>query len=168
MIILAICMLEELNMLDKYGSDYNNYRKSTPFLFPVPSWLMKILKAPGRLVIRKEYPEKRRDVGLIITVYTIILIIFSLPFLDVKTYGYPTFFNKTRAGKQTIESILEIIKGETDRRTMSAYFNYFEPFGTDAVEALTGLLGDSNPIKREFASNLLGRINSPGVVNTFT
>lgn len=36
MIIIAICMIEELTMSNKYGNEYDDYRKKTPFLFPLP------------------------------------------------------------------------------------------------------------------------------------
>jgi len=158
MIILAICMLEEMKMKDKYGNEYENYRMITPFLFPIPVWLKKILQAPGRLIIRKEHPEKRSEIGIIIIAYTVIIMLLSIPFMNVRTYGYPTFFNRVRDSKSSIGSILEKIDGETDRRTLSTYFNQLESHGPDASEALTGLLKESDPVKREFASNLFGRI----------
>ena len=58
LVIIGICMLEEIKMREKAGEDYDEYRNRTPFLFPIPTLMKKIIKLPIRLVIRKDRPEK--------------------------------------------------------------------------------------------------------------
>ncbi len=76
MIIVGIALHEEIEMRKKYGEDYINYCKKTPFMIPLPRSLSNIIIAPSRLLV-KGFPRSRRDIAIILTIYTIILIASS-------------------------------------------------------------------------------------------
>jgi len=59
MIIVAICMLEELSMRNKYGEEYDSYREKTPFLLPLPKWTNSIIAFPAKLFTTSNFPETR-------------------------------------------------------------------------------------------------------------
>jgi len=82
MIIIGICMLEEIKMKEQYGHSYEEYRSRTPFMFPLPEWLVWIIKAPMRRIIRKERPEKSKEVAWVILIYTLIFMALSLFWVD--------------------------------------------------------------------------------------
>ena len=82
MVIIGICMLEELRMRDKAGEEYDYYRDKTPFLFPMPRILKRLVKLPGKLIVHDKYPTKSRQIGLIVLLYTIVLMGFSLFWTD--------------------------------------------------------------------------------------
>ena len=88
MIIIAICMIEELSMKDKYGVAYDEYREKTPFLFPMPKWMKAILKVPMKLITKEKFPKNRKQVAGITLVYTFIFMIISLIWVDI---GSKTF-----------------------------------------------------------------------------
>ena len=62
MIIVGICLMEEIRMMKITGGAYSKYRESSPFLFPLPGWLNRILTWPGRLITKGEYPGKHGQV----------------------------------------------------------------------------------------------------------
>ncbi len=53
------------------------------FLFPLQSLLKRIIEAPMKFIIRKNRPENRKDVGVVIFLYTIIFIGLSLFWVDL-------------------------------------------------------------------------------------
>ena len=65
MIIIGICLLEELRMKEKYGDAYEVYQSSAPFLFPMPKWMKNILKAPMRYILRIDWPNSRKQVAAV-------------------------------------------------------------------------------------------------------
>lgn len=81
MVIIGVAMTEEISMARDNGETYESYRRHTPFLFPVPRWFAKIVSAPMRWILRKDWPESGRQVAIVIGVYTTILIIASVPFV---------------------------------------------------------------------------------------
>jgi protein-S-isoprenylcysteine O-methyltransferase Ste14 len=54
--IIGVAMLEELNMRKRHGAAYETYRRSAPFLFPVPSFFEKIFAFPVRALFKKSEP----------------------------------------------------------------------------------------------------------------
>ncbi len=157
MIIIAICMLEELSMKDKYGEDYDEYRSKTPFLFPVPKWLKSIIKVPVKLITRNRFPQNRKQVAGVTLLYTIILMAVSLIWVDFG-YNHSTASTALNNPGTVIDSITLEIQNTHERRVLSRHFGKLGKLGNDAVDPLLNYLADKDPVKREFAANQLGRI----------
>ncbi|MEM2088213.1 MAG: hypothetical protein QXF52_05990 [Thermoproteota archaeon] len=77
-IIIGVALQEENFMLEKYGKEYINYRSKTPFMLPLPKPIGEILKSPQKLVFRKSYPEKNREILIVLAIYFLILLGASL------------------------------------------------------------------------------------------
>lgn len=159
MIIIAICMIEELAMKEKYGSEYDNYREKTPFLFPLPRWVKLILKEPMRFITKDRFPQSRKQVAGITIIYTIIFMALSLVWVD---------FGLDEAGrlatvenpKKVIDSITNEIQHTFERRELSEQFEVLGNLEDAAVDPLIAYLSDPDPVKREFATNQLGRLSN--------
>lgn len=73
LVIVGVAMLEEIGMRRRYGEAYARYRRTTPFLFPVPSVVASMLRWPTRLLFRKDVPARRREVAILIPLYAVVL-----------------------------------------------------------------------------------------------
>ncbi|MEM1928031.1 MAG: DUF1295 domain-containing protein [Acidilobaceae archaeon] len=71
----GIALLEELEMVEKHGEKYREYREKTPFMVPLPKPLVAIIMLPARVV--GGYPKRVRDVVVIVALYTAILALLS-------------------------------------------------------------------------------------------
>jgi len=80
MIVVGIALLEELEMARKLGEKYEEYRRRTPFMIPLPKPLYRIVAWPMRKIVR-EYPTNAKDVLAIVALYTAILIALSYAIL---------------------------------------------------------------------------------------
>ena len=77
MVIIGVAMLEEIRMRRDQGADYDAYSERTPFLLPLPRFVTRIIAAPMRLVLRKDWPESGKDVAIVVVLYTVILLLLS-------------------------------------------------------------------------------------------
>jgi protein-S-isoprenylcysteine O-methyltransferase Ste14 len=159
MIIIAICMMEELSMKEKYGKEYDDYRDKTPFLFPLPKWLKTILKAPARLITRNKYPQTRKQVGGIILIYTCLLVPVSLFWVDINAnHSYETI--NIENPQMLIDSLNTEIQHTFERRELYRHFEALGQLGILASPQLITYLTNPDPVLREFAANQLGDIKS--------
>ena len=118
MVIIGICMLEEIRMREKAGEDYDLYRDKTPFFFPIPGFIKKIFKAPFVWMFKTDRPRKGSQVGAIVGLYTILLMTLSLFWVDFQVEGNESAssqieqtFSEARA-----DSLMKVIKTPADRR----------------------------------------------------
>ncbi|MCB2207675.1 MAG: HEAT repeat domain-containing protein [Bacteroidetes bacterium] len=164
MIIIAICMIEELSMKDKYGEEYDEYRKKTPFLFPLPKWMKAILKAPMKLITKEIFPQNRKQVAGITLVYTFIFMIISLIWLDI---GSKTLHETLHIEnpQMVIDSINTEIQQTFERRELYKHFNALGQLGVVATPQLIAYLTNTDPVLREFAANQLGHIKSRSAID---
>lgn len=152
LVIIGICMLEELKMKEIADDDYEEYRNRTPFLFPVPKLIKQILKAPSKLITRSPHPKKRKEVGLIVILYTIIFMGLSLFWVDFSHKENESRFSNKPYNQHTVDSILVEIHKPLARRYRS-----IEPFfeiasmGEKVHPVLINLMSDTNDVIREFA-----------------
>jgi len=163
MIIIAICMIEELSMKEKYGKEYDDYRDKTPFLFPIPKWLKAVLKAPMKLVTRENYLQSRKQVALVSLIYTLIFIAVSLFWVDFGS-GDSSELKAITNPQKVIDSIAIKIQNTNERRQLSWHFYELGKTGKLAVVPLISYLSGVDPVKREFAANQLGRIKDTSAV----
>jgi hypothetical protein len=77
--LIGSALVEEMDMLKKHGSQYQQYIDSTPFLFPLPGFVLAIILSPIRLILWKDRPETKREVLLVLFIYGTILALLSIP-----------------------------------------------------------------------------------------
>lgn len=79
LIIVGVALHEENVMVDKHGNEYVKYRDKTPFMLPLPKHFSNLITAPIRKLIKKEKPEKGKEIVSIILLYGITLVLLSTP-----------------------------------------------------------------------------------------
>jgi len=156
MTIIGICMMEEIKMMLITGGSYQEYRESSPFLFPLPSWLNRIIGWPGRLITRGEYPSRGSQVVWIIVIYTLILMALSLIWMDLGASR-----KVRRASPESPPELSELMNSLRDagdqRRAVYPIMEEISLQGDAGNDSLLRLATDSNNHIREFATMFLGR-----------
>jgi len=84
LIVICIALTEEVDMIKRDREVYLSYRNSAPFMLPLPKSLSSLIKAPFRVLFKKDQPENRREVIGTFVSYCLIVFILSLPFLVSK------------------------------------------------------------------------------------
>ena len=159
MVIIGICLVEEIKMEEKNGEEYEIYRTRTPFLFPVPKWLKTIIKVPVLLLIRKENPSTKSEAAAVTSLYTVILILLSLFWVDFGSGKQPQILVLSTNPQHQIDSLITEIRN-TPRRYIHTHFNSLKNIGDVSVKPLIDLLYDPDPVIREFSANTLGDLNA--------
>jgi len=78
--IVGIALIEEQKLIEKYGNEYIDYRRQTPFLIPLHKAIKDAILWIPRKVIKKDLPETRMEIVKVLMVYFIILTLLSMPF----------------------------------------------------------------------------------------
>ncbi len=81
LVIVCVALAEESRMRNEHGVEYDTYRAVTPFLFPAPRAVRRLIRKPLRLVSRRSYPTTRRELLGVFVVYLLLVVLLSLPFL---------------------------------------------------------------------------------------
>ena len=162
MIIIGLCMLEELKMKKAYGEVYDQYRYRTPFLLPVPKWFKKVLKFPMWLMIRKPRPEKKKEVVSVITVYTILLMAISLIWVD---FGTRSIFPLSESRRQEkVQMLVEDLQQPMHWRLRWSKFDKLKSYGEPAVAPMIAFLQSENPENQENATRLIGEMGDTSAI----
>jgi protein-S-isoprenylcysteine O-methyltransferase Ste14 len=74
LVIIGVAMMEELNMRQRFGAAYESYRRSAPFLFPIPRFVERLFALPTRLLFKKQEPGRMREVAVVLSLYAALLI----------------------------------------------------------------------------------------------
>ena len=160
MVIIGVCMSEELKMKKLYGEAYSNYKEKTPFLFPVPGFLKRILKIPGRIIMRKKEPESGVDILKIITTYTLLLMLLSLPLIKVNNYELPSDRANSAIELPELDWLEEEISNETGSRRMSQLFDLVARYGEESEEMLTRIMHEGSDLALKYAPYSLSLIKT--------
>ncbi len=172
LIIIGICLLEEIKMKEISGKDYETYRNRTPFLFPIPKFLRWIIKAPIVLFIGKARPEKRKEVGGIITLYSIIFVGLSLFWVDLSSKDSSKINSKAYHQEKVDLLITEIRKPQAWRYRNTKPFGALFSMGEQTYPYLMDLIKDPNPDIRQISIqasdefNILAAI--PSIITAIT
>lgn len=157
-IIIAICMLEELKMNDRHGERYMAYRRETPFLVPLPRWLSELTRLPARMLIRKKRPENNWDILKITGVYLLTLMLISAIWIDFSP-GDDRVDQSTATEALAMDSLLaEINKPDQTRRDYDRHIKRIRQHGDAATEVLLKLLESPVAEVREFSAYALGNL----------
>ncbi len=150
MIIIGISILEEIKMNKEAGADYKKYQDKTPFLFPIPAFLRKLINAPMRFLIRKSRPERKREVGLTVFIYTLIFIGLSLFWVDFSSEkAYPE--NEVYDQAKVDHLMLEIKKPQSRRYRSLQPFDQLLRMGIQTHPILIELIQDPNTDVQDYA-----------------
>ncbi len=166
MVIIGICMLEEIRMKKLYGENYEKYRQKTPFLFPLPKWLKSAFLFPIRLIFRKDWPETRSQVAGTVVIYTICFMLLSLIWVDFEDRGEITVretVNMEQA-EYKIHSILVELQRNDNRGHLYNQIMALKQYQERAIPTLIVLLDNPNADIREFSVQALGELQAESAV----
>jgi protein-S-isoprenylcysteine O-methyltransferase Ste14 len=77
-LIICVALAEEITMIKQADDDYLQYRRSSPFMLPLPRFLAKVITAPNRVLLKKDFPESGREVIYTFVICSTLLILLSL------------------------------------------------------------------------------------------
>jgi protein-S-isoprenylcysteine O-methyltransferase Ste14 len=80
LVIVCVAWAEESRMLEREPT-YVDYQRRTPFLFPVPKAVGRLLRAPLRRVIATDEPRTGMHLAVAFVVYLGLTMVLSLPFV---------------------------------------------------------------------------------------
>lgn len=160
MIILAVAMLEELKMKRAYGESYESYRKRAPFLIPLPRVVAQVFNLPLRLTLKKEYPDRKREIVAVLGFYTCLC-------LGVSAFygGFVRLSDgKTEVSAQRVDDLAQILKEADNFGEKRRAAGELARIGEPAMESLIALLNDPVPQVRAYSAGALGGMESERVI----
>jgi len=155
MVIIGVAMLEELRMRQEHGEEYEAYRRSAPFLFPVPAFVERLFGLPFRLLFQKDRPERRRDVALVLALHTALVIGASSLFYGNGIGRVRHALRPVEARQDYLAGLVVEIREEENWRRQSSLTRSLGPFGEEALSPLLELLRDDDPGIRGYAAETL-------------
>jgi protein-S-isoprenylcysteine O-methyltransferase Ste14 len=86
LLVICIALIEEYKMIKQSDESYLSYQKNAPFMLPLPQFLSRIVTAPNRILLKKDYPENGREVIYTFIIYCGILIFLSIIMQELNLY----------------------------------------------------------------------------------
>ena len=158
MVIVGVALLEERSMRIKFGEDYRKFQERTSFMFPLSRFLRRIFSLPFKLIFKKDYPERKREIALVLFVATLICIVLS--------GFYSGLFSSSRqkASTEEMDRWVHIIKTSQHRGEIRESAASLASSGEAGVDSLIDLLHHDNMFVRWYCAGALGRIQSDKIV----
>jgi protein-S-isoprenylcysteine O-methyltransferase Ste14 len=160
MIIIGVALLEELNMRRRHGDAYERYRQSAPFLFPVPAILGRVLTSPFRLLFGRSHPQRKREIVVIMALYTALLVGASALFYGGGLRRLTAMVTSAETRDEQMAQIAERIRNHPNWRAKYFLAGQLAEFGESAVAHFIPLLDDPDKNVRVNAAERLGEIGS--------
>jgi protein-S-isoprenylcysteine O-methyltransferase Ste14 len=163
LVIIGVAMLEELNMRKRFGDAYETYRRSAPFLFPLPRFVEKFFALPTRLLFNKSQPDRRREVAVVVSLYAVVLIGASAFFYGRGREATASVLSPSWRETRMDELATELVQ-EPNWRAKYFIARELAAFGEPAVDHFVTLLQNEQTEVRTLAADYLGRIASQRAV----
>jgi protein-S-isoprenylcysteine O-methyltransferase Ste14 len=163
LVIIGVAMLEELNMRKRFGDAYETYRRSAPFLFPLPGFVEKLFALPTRLLFKKSQPDRKREVTVVISLYAVVLIGASAFFYGRGREATASVLSPSWREARMEELATELVE-EPNWRAQYFIAGELAAFGEPAVDYFVRLLQSEQTGVRVLAADYLGRIPSQRAV----
>jgi HEAT repeat protein/protein-S-isoprenylcysteine O-methyltransferase Ste14 len=168
MVIVAVALIEELNMRKAHGEAYEEYRRSAPFLFPVPRFIESVFSFPYTVLFGKERPERRREVVAVVGLFTLLLMGISALFY---AGGAEKLRRALRSEEHqalvTRELTREMVE-ETNARRQRHLASMLGEQGEAAVAPLLEVMNGGDPHLWILAAGALERIRSEEAIPALT
>jgi len=75
-----VVLADENEMMKQEDECYIVYQNSVPFMLPLPRFLSRLITVPNRLLFKKDLPTNGKEVLYTFVVYSVIFMLFSLPY----------------------------------------------------------------------------------------
>jgi protein-S-isoprenylcysteine O-methyltransferase Ste14 len=164
MVIIAVALTEELQMRQRHGEAYESYRRSAPFLFPVPRVVERALSWPYRFLSGMERPGRKRDVVAVTALYTAVLVGLSVAFYGGGLDRTLTRLRSSQGRAARMSELAAGIPAATSYHGRARLMRELVSFGEPAVEPITGLLLHEDAAVRSVAAEGLESLRSERAV----
>lgn len=161
MVIIGVALVEELRMREREGERYDAYRRSAPFLFPLPAVVERAFAAPFRWLFGKPRTERTREVVAVVALYTAAL-------MGVSWLMYGGGLERTVAAVRgsdyalsTMDGLAAAIRAEPDWRRQDRLAERLRTHGEASVDHFIAMLGDEDDAIRELAAVQLAYLPAP-------
>ena len=163
MVIVGVAMMEEITMRRRQGELYESYRQELPlpFLFPVPAFVERLFALPFRVLFRKDRPERRAEVAVVLVLYTVLLIGASSLVYGNGMDRLASAFRSDAAQQEHLADLVQEIRSEPNWRRQSSLTRSLGPMGEMALPSILELLGEEDPSLRVYALETLRDFPSP-------
>ena len=154
MVIIAVALVEEIHMRKRYGDTYEAYRRSAPFLIPIPHFLERLFAMPFRL-FGKRRPERKREVVAVVALYTVLLMACSTFFYGGGLSGTLARLASAETRAAKMQGVVSDLRAATGYRPQYRVLMRLVAFGEPAVDPLLHLLaGDDLDLRVRAAEGL--------------
>jgi protein-S-isoprenylcysteine O-methyltransferase Ste14 len=164
MVIVGVALVEELNMKRRYGEEYERYRRSAPFLFPIPRFVGQLFAAPTRILFGKPQPDRKREVLAVVTLYTVLLMACSAFFYAGGLRGTMGRLASRETRAARAQGLATQIAEAPDYHRQYRLTMQLVAMGEPAVDPILGLLERRDPDRRALAADALRELRSEQAV----
>lgn len=154
-VIIGVAMLEELGMRRRFGEEYEKYRRSAPFLFPLPGFAERLFALPFRLFFGKERPDRRREVAAVLSFYTVLLVAASLLFYGSGMDRLMSAFRSEDAARTHVAGLVRAVRDNPGGRSSEVRIAALARAEDPAPDSILALLTDPAPAVRTAAAQAL-------------
>ncbi|MCB9208219.1 MAG: HEAT repeat domain-containing protein [Ignavibacteriales bacterium] len=165
LIIIGVAMMEEIKLSKKFGIRYENYRRRSFFMFPLPKYFCKVITSPFKAFFKKYYPTKKSEIVLVLTFYFFLISIITVllnTFAQMKVPGKWIFES------QDTRSVAELkydFVTNSDRKEKYELSQLLVAKGDSSVQIFIDLLKNKDLVVREFSADALGVLISDKAVD---
>lgn len=158
MIIIAIALLEERLMRQKYGEEYEAYQRRVSFPFPLPRFVRSLFLWPIKLVFKQNYPQRKREIVTLVAFSSLVLIVASAFYSGL--VGWPGQTDSHRK----ISRCIHTIRTTSHRGEIREAANWLADEGGAGVDSLIAVLNHPNLYVRWYCADALGHVKSEKVI----
>lgn len=163
LVIIGVALVEELDMRRRHGPAYEAYRRSAPFLCPLPRIVTRLLSLPSRLLFRTRRPERKREVVALLAVWGIVLVAFSAVLQAGGVRDALLRFAPPERRAAAVQEVIDRAMAAEGRRRYLLLLNVV-PHGEAAVKPLFGMLASDEAPTRVLAAEILEQLRSEASV----
>ncbi len=161
MVIVGVALAEEVKMRRLFGESYDVYRGRTSFLLPLPRVLSNLFFFPVRILFKKRFPERKREILALLAFYTLLLMAASALYAGL----VPLSKNKALGDLQEqIAGLVQTAETHGNAGERRAAIGKLGEIGDPAVEALVLFMASPEAMIRWNTASALGNTGSERAV----
>ncbi len=164
MVIIGVALMEELKMRREHGEAYEAYRRSAPFLFPLPGAVEGLFALPFRIFYGRSRPERPRQIVVVLALYTGLLMALSALFYAGGMRDIRWALTSPLERQERAWALKEELEAETYHRRVFHLTGELARMGEAALDPLLDLLEGENHALRIQAAEAFSMNPDPRAV----
>ena len=146
LIIIGIAMVEEIKMSKLHGHKYEEYRKNSYFMIPMPKYFCRVISAPFKTFFNKSHPTKKSEITIVLLFYFFLTVLLTLVLnltAEMKSPG-KWFFDTEEM--RSIEELTKEFKETPNRRNKYYLSEALIEKGDSAIPTFVNLTNSDDPV----------------------